>query len=378
MKSKSLPERIALIELDSSHDECLLTQVHALKRRNCFILLVTNDLVRKRNHHLESLVDEWIHVDDRPENARIGLTGAAIGDALIIRRLMRKLKRKHIDKVIFNTAQGGHVRNACLFSLFRKIEFIGVIHTTRKFQGSFTQRVINLKIKKYCLLADFLKEQVISTSPDSSQVRQAHKFQITSFYPLDFPKSETTVPENDVETHIALMGSVETRRKDLDGFISLVEQCDSNVHFHFLGKADPQHVDVIHLNEKLTEMGRLNQVTFYDSFVDFDTVDLILRKSSAVLPLIHPDTPSAEEYFRHQIPGSMNIALGYRLPLLIHEAYRKIDELNAASIYYGLSTFSNALEELKSTGIEIRNAIKSNKRFASEYQYETYLRLVFE
>lgn len=384
LKSRSFPERIAIVEFDSSHDECFLTQVNALKKRGCWIILITNEVVRNRNAHLESLVDEWLDIDPEDSNGyRKGLTGAAFGDALIIRRLMRRLKRLKVDKVIFNTAQGGHVRNACLFSLFRKVEFIGIIHTIRKFQGSFTQRLINLKIKKYFVLGEFLKEGVISTSPNQQRVNDGsstivlHKgLLLSSFYPVDFPKGIGNT-KNDDSIHLVLMGSVEARRKDLDGFVSLVKQCDARVHFHFLGKADPTNSDVIKLKEALVKNHRSDRVTFYDSFVNPETVDLILRKSHAILPLIHPDTPSAEEYFRHQIPGSMSVALGYQLPLLMHENYKVITELNDASIYYQPGTFSNALDELKSRGEEIRDAIQSSEKYTSDYQYQRILGLIF-
>ena len=389
LKSKPFSERFALIELADSHDECLLTQIHALKSCNCWVLLVTNEHVRERNHYLESLVDEWINIDHRPKKQRKGLTGAAVGDALIIRRLMRTLKQKDIHKVIFNTAQGGHVRNACLFSLFRKMEFIGVIHTIRKFKGSFTQRVIHLKIKKYFVLGEFLASDamVISaplnhrggrnrTLAAAERSRSHRNIQISSFYPVDFPTSSTESLHEENHIHIALIGSVETRRKDLEGFISLVQQCDSSVHFHFLGKADPTHTEVIRLKERLAEIQALSRVAFYDSFVNFDTINLILRKTNAILPLVHPDTPSAEEYFRHQVPGSMNMALGYRIPLLLHANYRSIEELAPAAIYYELDGFQLALERLKLRENDIRSVMKSHVPYSSNFQYERYLNVV--
>lgn len=392
LKSKALPKRIALIEFAASHDECLLTQIHALKSQNCWVLLVTNEIVRERNAPLETLVDEWIFVDHRPKHKRKGLRGAAIGDALIIRRLMRTLKKKHIDKVVFNTAQGGHVRNACLFSLFRKMEFIGVIHTIRKFKGSFTQRVIHLKIKKYFVLGEFLRDDVasdatvISTSLNHRGERNrtlasaplSHRgIQISSFYPIDFPKNEVHILEHDDKTHIALIGSVETRRKDLEGFVSLIKQSNDEVHFHFLGKADPRNADVMQLKKNLEEIDCLHRVTFYESFLDFDTIDLILRKTSAILPLVHPNTPSAEEYFRHQVPGSMNIALGYHIPLLMHQSLSTIKELQPASIYYSLDNFSEALSQLQSEGDSIRETMKQRKEYSSEYQYKKYVAFIF-
>lgn len=375
LKSELLPERIALIEFDSSHDECLLTQVKALKKYGCWVLLVTNEIIKNRNQHLKPLVDEWIDIDFRgSNNHRNGLKGAAIGDAMIIRRLMRKLKEEKIDRVVFNTAQGGHVRNACLFSLFRKIEFVGIVHTVRKFQGSFTQKVISLKIKKYFVLGEFLKEQIplISTPLNRRNSRR-----VESFYPLDFPdKLENLQVEG--HTHISLIGSVEKRRKDLDGFISLIQQCDSSVTFSFLGKADPTNNEVIEFKKNLEAINCLDRVEFYEKFVNSETISQILRKTTAILPLIHPHTPSSEEYFRHQISGSMNIALGYKIPLLLHESYRKIGELNTASCYYEVDKFLDVINQLRQDNSSIRESIRSTKKYRAEYQHKTFLDFIFE
>ena len=362
MKSKSFPERVAIIEFDSSHDECLLTQINALKNHGCWVMLITNPIIKSRNKHLEELVDEWSFIDP----TGVGFTGAPLGDAIIVRRLMRFLKKQKIDKVVFNTAQGGHVRNACLFSLFRKIEFIGVIHTIRKFQGSFTQKIINLKIKKYFVLAEFLQEQI----PPQKGI------QFETFYPLDFPKNGFTV-KTDEEIHISIIGSVESRRKDLNGFVSLIQQTDDSVQFNFLGKADPKNSDVIQLKEKLREMGCLNRVTFYDDYIPFGEVDQILRKTSAILPLIHPATPSANEYFRNQIPGAMNMALAYSIPLLLHEHFESIRELQTAARYYKMIQFSQSLDSLRKQSSSINQAMISTKEYSTSWNQKRYLKFLF-
>ena len=362
MKSKSFPECVAIIEFDSSHDECLLTQINALKNHGCWVMLITNTVIKSRNKHLEELVDEWSLIDPRG----VGLTGASLGDAIIIRRLMRFLKKRRITKVVFNTAQGGHVRNACLFSLFRKVEFIGIIHTIRKFKGSFTQKIINLKIKKYFVLAEFLREQI----PPQKGIL------FETFYPIDFPKSHLAV-KNDEEFHISIIGSVESRRKDLSGFISLIQQIDSSVQFNFLGKAAPKHLDVIQLKEKLREMACLSRVTFYDDYTPFDEIDQILRKTSVILPLIHPATPSANEYFRNQIPGAMNIALAYHIPLLLHEHFERIREIHTAAFYYEMDQFSESLDNLRKQSSSINQMMISTKEYSSSWNQERYLKFLF-
>lgn len=305
-------------------------------------------------------MDEWNEIDPKGKE----LSGAAIGDARIIWRSMRLLKKKKIDKAVFNTAQGGHVRNACLFSLFNKVEFIGVIHTIRKFQGSFTQHLINWKIKKYFVLGEFLASTALSHQSRSK---------IQSFYPLDFPKGDYEI-ERDDKLHISIIGSVESRRKDLNGFVSLVEQSDESFHFHFLGKADPTNEDVIKLKENLKRIECENRVELYENRVEFQKMDEILRKSIAILPLVHPNTPSADEYFSNQIPGGMSVALGYQIPLLMHVFFGTIQELQPASIYYSLENFSEALEQLQSEGETIR---KRMNQYSSEEQYKKYLEFIF-
>lgn len=341
------------------------------------MLLVTNELIRKRNSHLEPLVNEWIDIDSRVHtkaNKRRGLTGAAIGDALIIRRLMRTLKTKKIDRAVFNTAQGGHVRNACLFSLFRKIEFVGIIHTIRKFEGSFTQKVIGLKMKKYFVLGEFLASKYLPSDPPISDPINRRT---GVFYPIDFPNIPINYEAME-QLHISLIGTVEKRRKDLDGFISLIQQCDSYVRFSFLGKAEPTNPDVIEFKEKLAEINCLDRVDFFDGFVNSELIGQVLRKTNAVLPLVHPNTPSAKEYFRNQIPGAMNIALGYTVPLLMHESFKEIEELNAASVYYEMDTFSEALNELTSNEKAIREKMLTTEKYTSDYQHKAFLNFLFD
>lgn len=352
-------KRVALIEFDSSHDECLLTQAVALKKKGCWVVLVTHSTVRKRNATLEKWTDEWIELD---ADGR-GLTGAAIRDALIVRRVLRSLKALRVDVVVFNTAQGGHVRNACLFSLFRKVTFVGIIHTIRKFQGSFTQRIIHLKIKRYCVLADFLLEQI----PPQKTIR------VSAFYPIHFPiQPSFSIPTN-APIHIAIIGSVETRRKDLVGFVNILKQCDSNVHFGFLGMADPTRAEVRELRETLTTLHLLDRVELHEKHLSFEEMDQFLRKSSAVLTLIHPNTPSADQYFRNQIPGAMNLALAYKLPLLLHDSFRHIEELKTAGIYYSVDQFDLALEEIKTNGKTISEAMALYEKYSLGYQEGVFM-----
>jgi len=95
-------------------------------------------------------------------------------------------KKSGISKVILNTAQGAHIRNLCLTSS-GAVEFIGIIHTLKKFQGSYTQKVINRKIKKYFVLNDYFLEKI----DPPKEIR------VSSFYPLRFPYFDTKLHKRD-------------------------------------------------------------------------------------------------------------------------------------------------------------------------------------
>ena len=198
---------------------------------------------------------------------------------------------------------------------------------------------------------------LVDHSPVVKQNRVHH------FYPVDFLNAPINFEPQD-HTHITLMGSVEKRRKDLVGFVSMIQQCDTSVRFSFIGKADSSDPEVVEFKAKLAHINCLHRVEFYDNYVNTETMRQILRKTSAILPLIHPDTSSAKEYFRHQIPGAMIVALGYKIPLLLHDSFRNIDELISASCYYTLSEFASSLEEIKQENAEIRYRMKSDKRYS--------------
>jgi hypothetical protein len=69
-----------------------------------------------------------------------------------------------------------------------------------------------------------------------------------------------------------------------------------------------------------------------------------IQNSDFLCPIIHPNTPSAEEYISNQISGMFNLAYSYQIPLLIHSTYNSIEDLQKSSFFYEISTFGNAVE----------------------------------
>jgi hypothetical protein len=297
----------------------------------------------------------------------VKLAQGALADFLTMRRLNGYFESQNIRKVILNTAQGGHVRNLCLTAK-KSTEFIGIIHTLRKFNGSFTQKVISKKIKKYLVLNDYFL----------TQIQPAEGQKISAFYPLRFPDFNTSSSENSSGKQITIIGGVENRRKDLTGSIGLMKQLlDLDLHFVFLGKSDPNNEGVQQFKEILREKGLLDRVTMYDHFVDEKEFDRVVKQSDFIWPMIHPDTESAVEYFRNQIPGALNVALGYKIPLLVHEDFVKEWKDLSFAASYRLDTYRSDLEKALANAEQLKLTLEQAEAYNPSFQEEKYLEFIF-
>lgn len=348
---------IALIEIGGSHDECLLSQLHALKNYGKGTLLICNREIFERHPEFGELLDDFLLIETTElENNR----------AKTLSLIRKKLRRSKPEKVILNTAQGSLVRDLCLRFLFNKIDFIGIVHTVRKFKGSRTQQLISLKINRYLLLSKFLLDSV-----------EPNKLTLDYFYPLRFPAFEKSV-EKPTIPQIVIVGGVENRRKDLAGFARMLDQlAPEDAHFIFLGKSDPEKEEVIAFQKMLTANGHEDRVRFYEEFVSQEEFDRVLRSADLILPLVHPDTPSADQYFRNQISGAMTVSFSYKVPMLLHNYYKDIKEMNVAAFYYGPDQFKSVLSDALLKKVAKREEMKKQQELSWEYQEKRYLNFVF-
>lgn len=346
--------KVALIELGGSHEECMLTQMIALKSINASITLICTPEIKARNPHFEKYVDAILVVD---------FTKKAWEDFKLILGINQFLKNNDFQKAVLNTAQGGHIRNLCLTAP-KSVEFIGIIHTIRKFQGSFTQKIIHRKIRKYLLLSDFLLDKI--TIPK--------KLKVESFYPLDYPEFDLKITKRHSETWITVVGGVENRRKDLTGFLSMLENTtDENIKFIFLGKSDENKQEVVNFTAQIQAMKKSNQVLMFNDFIAADLFNAYIQSSDFLCPLIHPETQSAEQYISNQISGAFNLAYSYQIPLLIHESYREIKDLQNSSVFYNITNFDTILPNAIQNRSEIVAKIASIEKWKKEFQQKKFI-----
>ncbi len=348
-------KRVALVEIGGSHDECLLTQLLALRAENCELVLCTTKNVLDRNPAFKPLVTK-VEVFD--------MAGSKSDRKAEVKRLWNVLKKEKVQKVVLNTAQGNWIRSLIMQALFSKIEFVGVIHTSRMFKESFTQKVISLKVKKYLVLSEFIK--------NDCPVKNA--IALDYFYPIDFPPTSKDVARD--PNHIVIIGGVERRRKDFEGFLKLASTAPTSSRWTFLGKSNAQDPEVRDFLETIDKASFSDRVTYYTEFVDQQQFVDTIASASCILPLVHPETDSADQYFKNQIPGAMNVALAFKIPLLIHEAYQHWTELKTASIYYNFENFNEQWETLIRDFETMRQQMQETEVYSNTFQQQKYARFV--
>lgn len=348
--------RIALVEIGGSHDECLLTQINALKSVDAQIFLICDKTVKQRLAYLS---------DTFTGTYEVNTTGAALGDFLLMRRMMKFLKANRIEKVVFNTAQGGHVRNL-RFLMPKSITCYGVVHTIRKFNQSKTQQVIHKMIHRYVVLSDDLLERT----------KKQPGIHVGSFYPIDFYTPKNTVEKPGEEVRIAIPGGLESRRKDMSRLVEMIASTPENVRFFFLGRTDAAREDVSAFLQQLEEKQLQQRVHYFTEYLSDEQFFGTLRSCDFIMPLIHPDTPSSDEYPYQQISGSFNLSYGLKIPLLIHEAYQGIADLQTSSAFYTIETFEKdlALGRKKQTNIIVE--IGGVEKWKTNVQHTNYLQFL--
>ncbi len=356
MEKQQEKVKVAVVEFGGSHDECLLGQILGLKEQGASVYLCSNRKIVDRNPYLMQFVDEVKTVE---------LVHKALGDVKTMLSITRWFRKKGIKKVVFNTAQGGNVRNLCLLST-KSIEFYGMIHTIRLLRDSATQRIISKKIKNYFLLNTTLKDKL----------GPVEGLNIHTFYPLSFPpfEAERIKPENQI--WMTVIGGIEFRKRDLSGFLDFAENANANCRFIFLGKSDLQLEDVAYFNAEIEQRGLTDKIKTFTDFVDQKTYNDYIAATDFILPLIHPEAQCAEEYFEVQISGAINTAFAYHIPMLIHEGYKDWVDFQQGVQFYNLKNWNLALEE----GIQKRTLLvqemEANEKLKAVRQNHDFAKII--
>jgi hypothetical protein len=373
-------ENIALIETGGSHDECLYSQVLFLKKYGHRIhILLFED-------HYEQM-DNWPEVDrwqtwPVPE-------GFA-GEWRLVFRILKYLRRNNIKRAVINTAEGNIVRKLSIAS-GRNIDFAGLIHLSRKLWTSRSQRIISRTIKKYLVLAEFIKENLKAANPG---------LDIEHFYPVYFPETGGRNPnekeasgkgsgingqkilypgEKETDFLVCIPGAVEYARRDYTSLLNELRDggVPAGIRFILLGRTTgPDGRDLL---GRIREGGFESHFTTFEGFVTYREFYANLLRSHLVLPLISPGSVDYDDYLRYKITGTYNLAWGFGKPMLMHSSFEGYRIFSNTSVFYETGKMLQVLEKLFQRRDKLKTLqdnISEMEEFDFDAQAERYVNFI--
>lgn len=349
-------QKICLIELGGSHFECMETQIHFLKDDFHLTLLTNSDKLDKASA-LVPLVDE---VKAMPFSANESFT---LANSLNITRL---LKKSDYDFIVLNTAQGG-IKWICLLSFFIgvKAKFLGILHNVHKLKKGFGQRIISQRVSHYFVFGDFLEKYAQTFSKKS----------ISSFLPI-FVRHENVVSVRKPadEFWICIPGNIEFKRRDYPKLLDAITTTNlsDKVRFVLLGATKSKDAEV--LKEKINELKINDFFILFDEYIDTQIFNTYLSLSDCVLPLLTADSSETKLYQTCKVSGSWLNVLTFHKPLLCHNIFDHLDDLQKRSIFY------SDLKELFQTYLQnpthemFSGLVTTDVKQDFEYQKQVFLK----
>lgn len=349
-------EAIALIELGGSHDECLYSQVLFLKKydRRVFVILFEDHL-----HRLDVFpeVDLWQGLK-KPKGW--------LGEWVLVFRLLRYLRREGIRKAVLNTAEGNIIRKLSL-AAGRRTDFTGILHLSSKLRTSRSQQIISRKVRKYFVLADFIKDRLAKTESG---------IHVESFYPIYFPVEMADNSQQNQSRLICVPGAVDFARRDYQSLLDEMMSAGFPAGLNFVLLGRTSNKDGQELKARIRELGLEKFFTLFDGFIPHDIFYEYLNKAWLVLPLITPACRDHADYTTYKITGSFNLAYGFGLPMLLHESFASTEIYRETSVFYRdgrlLDTVKLCLENPARIKT-VRERISDLPEFQFEIQAKKYI-----
>jgi hypothetical protein len=352
--------RAALVELHTSHDECLFSQALFLRPHTTHLALLGPPPLLDRLRGRADF-DAWIPL-------RSEAPGAGRWWGLI--DCWRALWRGRFDWVVFNTAQGSMVERLSLLPFPRGQRRAGILHDVGKLERSPAQRLISRRLDHYYVLADYLLESV----PD------AHRDRVAAFHAMFFPswdRSRATPPIEPTTDRLVVCvpGNVERKRRDYEALLAVVTRpdLDRRIQFVLPGRSAHAHGDGPWLRAALLDAGVEDRVSMWNDFIDHDTFQAVVAGSDVVLPLVHPHLPGHTRYLTQRISGSFNLAFGHRRPLLMDQQFQELVDFDDVALFYEPDRLADVLSNLAHDPSPLRRITYANDRWTEAAQARRYL-----
>src|SRR5690606_28160911 len=149
--------------------------------------------------------------------------GSTVGIVTLF-RLARALHYLRYDTIFLNTAQG-RIKFLCLFSLFNRTKFIGLLHNVNKLQKGFGQRFISYKIARYLVLNGYLQ----------TVAQNLTKIPVASYYPIFFSEQpQLGIEKPTGQIWITVPGRVENKRRDYPFLMDMAKRLTGYPEYKFI------------------------------------------------------------------------------------------------------------------------------------------------
>ncbi|MDF0715880.1 hypothetical protein PY092_06960 [Muricauda sp. 334s03] len=352
-------KKVAIIEFNSYHDECLYSQMKFLDSAGFVQTLVVSSQIKDRASEYLGIPETVITFDRSHQKnffSRISF----------LWKLKKQLKQKGVKTVIFNTASSRLEVILLSFLLKKRTALFGILHNLKKVNHSFSQKLINRSIKNYFVLNDFLEDSI--ELEDKS-------IQLQNFYPIFFPTyKETTIKKPKEEIWVSIPGKLDFGRRDYYLVAEALQKLQSknNLKILILGSTnsnDPKSREFIDFLQK----NKLQEnFVIFDSFLDNDVFHDYLKKSDYIL--IPLDT-IGDNYAKHKIMGCYNQAFGYQKTLISPIGLSHIPDMDKHSMLYnGAQGLSIVLEQISQGKGEKKEYLESKWSFeAQKNNYISFL-----
>jgi hypothetical protein len=169
---------------------------------------------------------------------------------------------------------------------------------------------------------------------------------------------------------------VEFKKRDYPTLIDRLSERAPDRSIRFVLPGPPEAKDGRRLRELLESRGLTGRFRLWDEFVDHDTFYSVLAASDLVMPLIHPQRSSYDEYAKYKITWAFNLAFGLGLPLFCEESYAGHDDFDAAALFYRESNLVERLNRLVNnprTLVDARQRLASYPKFTFDTRCRRYL-----
>lgn len=348
---------VALIEFNNYHQECVYSQVKFLKTDNSNITLIINPKSKNATASYSHLIDEFYYYDKKA-------SFSFVKKLFLLFKLYRFIILKKFDKIIFNTASSSKtIIFITLLLKFNNVECIGTIHNLKKMKSSFSQKLINVKIRKYFVLNNFLLSSFAIENP---------KIHLNSYYPIFFPNYKTIAlnkPQNEI--WISVPGEVNFKRRDYNIIINSLLKLPktTNLKFIILGKINAIPKDCEIFLELLKKNDLKSFFITFDTFVENDLFFSYLKSSDYILANLQLNDDS---YLKYKISGVLNLAFGLEKQLIAPSKLNIINDLKENTLFY------NSQEDLSSLLSQIKQPEKAinfvkNKMMDYNVQQKNYI-----